>query len=78
VSSSKALPRSINNVSEELIHSLWVATALMLVIEGLMPFINPTVFRRAIIQMVSMSDKQLRTVGLFSMIIGVILLYWVN
>jgi hypothetical protein len=78
VSSSIALLRSVNNVSDELIHSLWIATALMLVIEGLMPFINPTVFRRAILQMVSMTDQQLRIVGFFSMIIGVILLYWVN
>lgn len=78
MSSSIALLRSVNNVSDELIHSLWIATALMLVIEGLMPFINPTVFRRAILQMVSMTDQQLRIVGFFSMIIGVILLYWVN
>jgi uncharacterized protein len=59
-------------------HSLWVATALMLVIEGLMPFINPTVFRRALLQMAGMKDQQLRLIGLFSMIVGVVLLYWIN
>lgn len=59
-------------------HSLWVATALMLVIEGLMPFINPTVFRRALLQMAGMKDQQLRLIGLFSMIVGIALLYWIN
>jgi len=65
-------------VSLELIHSLWIATALMLVIEGIMPFINPTVFRRALLQMASMKDQHLRMIGLFSMIFGVVLLYWIN
>jgi hypothetical protein len=65
-------------VSAELIHSLWVATALMLVIEGLMPFVNPPVFRRALYQMAEMSDQQLRMIGLFSMVAGVAFLYWIN
>jgi len=50
----------------------------MLVIEGLMPFVNPTVFRRALLQMATMKDQQLRMIGLFSMIVGVVLLYWIN
>lgn len=62
----------------ELIHSLWVAAALMLVIEGIMPFINPMIFRRALLQMASMKDQHLRMIGLFSMIFGVGLLYWIN
>ncbi|MDH5358060.1 MAG: DUF2065 domain-containing protein [Gammaproteobacteria bacterium] len=61
-----------------LLHSLWVATALMLVIEGIMPFLNPTVFRRALLQMAGMKDQQLRMIGLFSMVFGLVLLYWVN
>ena len=65
-------------MSIDLFHSLWVATALMLVIEGLMPFVNPTVFRRALLQMATMKDQQLRMIGLFSMIVGVVLLYWIN
>lgn len=62
----------------EFFHSLWIATALMLVIEGVMPFINPAVFRRALLQMATMKDQQLRMIGLFSMIFGVALLYWIN
>ncbi|PHS70360.1 MAG: DUF2065 domain-containing protein [Methylophaga sp.] len=65
-------------MSETLIHSLWVASALMLVIEGIMPFLSPAAFRRALLQMAGMKDQQLRVIGLFSMVIGVALLYWVN
>jgi uncharacterized protein YjeT (DUF2065 family) len=65
-------------VTEQLFHSIWVASALMLVIEGIMPFINPAVFRRALLQMANMQDQQLRVIGLFSMIAGVALLYWIN
>ncbi len=65
-------------MSDALLHSLWVASALMLVIEGIMPFLNPTTFRRALLQMAGMKDQQLRSIGLFSMVLGVVLLYWVN
>ncbi|HCD05623.1 MAG TPA: DUF2065 domain-containing protein, partial [Methylophaga sp.] len=34
-------------MSDSLIHSLWLATALMLIIEGVLPFVNPTALRRA-------------------------------
>lgn len=50
----------------------------MLVIEGVIPFLNPTAFRRALFQMAAMQDQQLRIMGLLSMVMGVILLYWIN
>ena len=65
-------------MSETFVHSLWLASALMLVIEGIMPFLNPTAFRRALLQMAGMTDQQLRTIGFLCMIVGVVLLYWVN
>jgi uncharacterized protein YjeT (DUF2065 family) len=65
-------------VNATLLDSLFIATALMLVIEGVMPFINPAMFRRSLIQMMSMSDKSLRGIGLFSMCFGLALLYWVH
>lgn len=65
-------------MSDSLVHSLWLATALMLIIEGVMPFVNPSAFRRALIQISSMPDTQLRWIGLISMLIGLTLLYWVN
>ena len=61
-----------------LLESLFIATALMLVIEGIMPFINPALFRRSLLQMSQMSDQTLRVIGLTCMIIGLVLLYWVN
>ncbi|OOZ41141.1 hypothetical protein BOW53_04970 [Solemya pervernicosa gill symbiont] len=59
-------------------NNLWVATALMLIIEGLLPFLSPDGLRRALITMVQMSDRALRITGLVSMIIGVALLYLVR
>lgn len=65
-------------MSESLIHSLWLATALMLIIEGILPFINPTALRRALLQVATMTDQQLRITGLLSMVAGLLILYWVN
>jgi hypothetical protein len=65
-------------VSAELIDSLWVATALLLVLEGVIPFLSPSSFKRTLIQMVNLSDQQLRVIGLVSMVLGVILLYLVH
>lgn len=65
-------------MTDTLIHSLWLATALMLVIEGIMPFINPSAFRRTMLQISNMPDTQLRWIGLISMLIGLAILYWVN
>lgn len=56
-------------------HDLLAAIALVLVIEGIVPFINPGAMRRALLKMVEMNDQSLRFAGLTSMIIGVILLY---
>lgn len=50
----------------------------MLVMEGIMPFLNPIAFRRTLLQMASMKDQHLRAIGLFSMVLGIALLYWVN
>jgi uncharacterized protein YjeT (DUF2065 family) len=50
----------------------------MLIIEGIMPFVNPAALRRALLQIVTMTDQQLRTVGLLSMVAGLLILYWVN
>ncbi|MGD8592711.1 MAG: DUF2065 domain-containing protein [Gammaproteobacteria bacterium] len=59
-------------------HDILVALALMLVIEGILPFLNPTGIRKALIMMAQMDDRQLRFGGLTSMIIGVVLLYLIN
>ena len=51
---------------------------MMLVIEGMMPFLLPELWRETFRRLVSMSDGQLRFVGLSSMIFGLLLLYWIK
>ncbi len=54
----------------------WVlgALALMLVFEGLLPFLSPTMWRKAFERAVRMSDGQIRFLGLSSMLLGLLLL----
>jgi uncharacterized protein YjeT (DUF2065 family) len=51
------------------------AFCLMLVLEGIIPFLYPTRWRNLVAQLAVISDRQLRIMGLVSMMIGVGLLY---
>ena len=53
---------------------LLLAVALMLVLEGAMPFISPAAWRETIRRLTQFSDGQIRFVGLASMLIGLILI----
>ena len=55
--------------------TLLMALALMLVIEGLLPFLAPKVWRETFLRLMQLSDGQIRFFGLTSMIAGLILLY---
>lgn len=57
---------------------LLAALALVLVIEGLMPFLSPSRFRQTMERIAQTSDQALRVIGLGSMIAGVGLLYLVR
>lgn len=59
-------------------HDLWVALALLLVLEGILPFAHPGRLRRMMAAISELSDAQLRFAGLTSMLIGLVLLYIVN
>ncbi|HKJ95270.1 MAG TPA: DUF2065 domain-containing protein [Gammaproteobacteria bacterium] len=59
-----------------MLRELISAIALVLVIEGIMPFVNPAAMRRVLFQVVQQNDRTLRTMGLVSMIIGVAILYF--
>jgi hypothetical protein len=59
-------------------NSLLAALALMLVLEGILPFLAPTLWRETFRKMTEMSDGQLRFVGLTSMLGGLLLLYLMN
>jgi len=54
------------------------AVALLLVFEGILPFLSPDGWRRAMIQAGQLSDKVLRVIGLSSMLAGVLILYLVH
>lgn len=54
--------------------SLLSALALLLVMEGVLPFLVPTVWREVFRKLTLLSDGQLRFVGLTSMIAGLFLL----
>lgn len=56
-------------------HLLLTAVALMLVIEGILPFIAPGLWRNAFRRLTEMTDGQIRFFGLTSMIIGLLLLF---
>ena len=51
------------------------ALALMLVLEGLLPFFSPRRWRRLFEEATRLSDGQLRFLGLSSMLGGVLLLW---
>ena len=61
-----------------MVSSLFTAFSLVLVIEGIMPLIAPTVWRETFAKMISFTDGQLRTVGLFSMLGGLLILIMVR
>ena len=56
-------------------NDLWVAMALLLVLEGIVPFLTPAGFKRAIEGVLGVDDRHIRIAGLVSMIAGVVLLY---
>jgi uncharacterized protein len=54
------------------------AVALMLVIEGVLPFLSPSSWRTMFERATRLSDGQIRFIGLSSMLVGLVLLlvYW--
>ncbi|MDX9943448.1 MAG: DUF2065 domain-containing protein [Azonexus sp.] len=57
-----------------MLSTLLLAFALMLVLEGAMPFIAPAAWRETFRRLIQMSDGQIRFIGLTSMLIGLVLL----
>ncbi|NNM80502.1 MAG: DUF2065 domain-containing protein [Gallionella sp.] len=52
--------------------------AMMLIVEGLLPFVFPKLWRETFARLVMLADGQLRFVGLTAMLSGVLLLYWIQ
>ncbi len=57
---------------------LLTAIALMIVLEGVVPFLSPDLLRRMMASMAEMDDRSMRIGGLISMLVGVGLLYLVR
>ena len=52
-----------------------LAFALMLIVEGLLPFLAPNLWRETFRRIIRMTDGQIRFFGLTSMLAGVLLLF---
>jgi uncharacterized protein len=57
---------------------LLAAFALYLVLEGILPFLNPQAMKRIMESFSQLADRQLRLWGLISMTAGIVLLYLVR
>jgi len=55
-----------------------MALGLFLILEGLMPALTPGGWRKMFEQILKLDDQQLRTVGLVSMCLGLIVLWLVS
>jgi uncharacterized protein YjeT (DUF2065 family) len=54
--------------------TLWQALALLLIIEGLLPLVSPSGWRRMFEQILGQSNGQIRFFGLCSIAIGLVFL----
>ena len=62
----------------ELWRHLLIAFSLMLVLEGIIPFLYPQRWRQMVARLAEVDNRQLRNAGFISMLCGIVLLYIVN
>jgi len=55
--------------------SVWLALALVLVIEGLFPFASPSGWRKMFAQLLQLTDGQIRFFAMVSILIGLLLIW---
>ena len=53
---------------------LWAALAIVMILEGALPFVAPRLWRETFIKLIGLSDGQIRFVGLIAIVIGVLAL----
>ncbi len=56
--------------------SLWIALALVLVFEGLMPLLAPARWRQVFAEILKLHDGQIRFFGLVCVLLGLVALWW--
>ena len=59
-------------------HDLGIALCLVLVIEGIVPFLYPRRWKEMVTMLAQVDDRTMRVVGLLSMLMGTGLLYLIN
>lgn len=59
-------------------NDLLAALALVMVIEGILPFLSPKSLRSYMSQMINMDDKSMRIAGLVLMVTGMVALYFIK
>jgi uncharacterized protein YjeT (DUF2065 family) len=57
---------------------LWAALALVLILEGLIPFVSPRGYKNMVEQMAAMPEKMIRNVGLVLIFCGLVALLMVR
>jgi uncharacterized protein YjeT (DUF2065 family) len=57
---------------------LCAALAIVCIIEGVMPFINPTGTKRLLSRIAALQDRDMRIAGLISMVLGLTILFLVR
>ena len=55
-----------------------IGVALVLVLEGMLPFLSPALLKRTYSSVVGMPDRAIRVLGLGSMVVGLVLLTWLR
>ncbi|MFZ3083184.1 DUF2065 domain-containing protein [Rhodoferax ferrireducens] len=56
--------------------TFWLALALVLVIEGFFPFLSPARWRQMFLQILQLTDGQLRFFGLCTLSAGALMICW--
>lgn len=61
-----------------MLESFLMAIALMLILDGMLPFLSPHTWREAFRKLIEINDNQIRFIGLTLMLIGLMILLLVN
>jgi uncharacterized protein YjeT (DUF2065 family) len=59
-------------------NELLAAFGLMLVLEGILPFLNPRALRQTLLRIAQLEDHLLRVIGLLGMTLGLLVLYFLR
>ncbi|HEY1726572.1 MAG TPA: DUF2065 domain-containing protein [Steroidobacteraceae bacterium] len=57
---------------------LLAALAIVCIIEGILPFINPAGMKRVLSRMAAVEEREMRIMGLASMLVGLLVLFLVR